>query len=225
MWSAILNFLKSYMNYHNSPNVVLTDLYFIPSLISLTTRITGFFIPIIDRYLNIRLIYFLSALFMTSGYAILYNTTKFIIFCIGISIFSIGRGLIIVPAFKNLWLYFPDKKGLISGLVYSSGSASDLIFTSLAFYIINPNYVSINKDGKYPYEVAENVKKLILIIAIICGCFSFSSVFLMHAYEDKKKDNKNSKLLNLSNIFLQVISSKEIYIISSMDLMATCKIL
>jgi hypothetical protein len=61
------------------------------------------------------------------------QTTDFYLF-IGLYSFGTGYGfgILYMPALKHSWLYFPSRKGLISGVIlsfYSLGSIIALIIT------------------------------------------------------------------------------------------------
>jgi OFA family oxalate/formate antiporter-like MFS transporter len=52
--------------------------------------------------------------------------------------------------------YYPEKKGLIYGLILCGLGFSLLVFNPILQYFINPNGISPNEDGYYPIEVVDN---------------------------------------------------------------------
>ena len=81
--------------------------------------------------------------------------------------FGICNGLTYMVATQHGWLWFPDKPGLVSGIIISGFGFGNLIFGNFATYLVNPdNEAAI--DGSYPESVNSKVPKMILILAI---CF------------------------------------------------------
>ena len=65
------------------------------------------------------------------------NFYVFAFFFVGIPGFC--AGIIYIPIFDNAFLYFPEKRGLISGIIASAGGFGGFSFSLLAQLIINPN--------------------------------------------------------------------------------------
>ena len=66
---------------------------------------------------------------------------------ISYALYGLGASATYFQTLRNCWKYFPNKKDLISGIVFSSFGLSSFIFTSIADHIINPD--NISKEGKY----------------------------------------------------------------------------
>jgi MFS transporter, OFA family, oxalate/formate antiporter len=109
--------------------------------------------------------------------------TKLNIVYLAMIISGLSIGFSYLAVIKNCWSYFPNRKGLISGLIMTGFGLSSFIFTSIADFIINPNSQLANKDGFYPPEIAMRVYKFIFIefiIMIIVGSFSVLMTFPNH---------------------------------------------
>lgn len=76
------------------------------------------------------------------------------------------------------WLWFPDKPGLVSGIILGGFGVGSLIFDNVLTHLINPDNISFNKEtGQYPKEVNDRFEKTwriligswILIAAVGCA--------------------------------------------------------
>ena len=91
---------------------------------------------------------------------------------------------------KNCWKYFPEKKDLMSGIIFSSFGLGSFVFTSIADYLINPD--NIAKDGKYyskqiSYRYLTYLKFFIFSIVILGAI----SIILNFPFEEEKINNYN----------------------------------
>lgn len=93
-------------------------------------------------------------------------------------IYGFGIGLSYYPILKTCWKYFPEKKGIITGIILCVFGFSPLVFTSLADAVINPDKVK-PEEGIYPPEIAENIKKYSLIMSIVIGVLGLIAMVLM----------------------------------------------
>ena len=112
---------------------------------------------------------------------------------------------------RNCWKYFPNRKDLISGLIFSSFGLSSFAFTSIADLIINPD--NIPNDGKY-YSKQISFRflkyiKLFIFCTVIIGAISS---ILCFPYEDENKinNNNNKEILNDSIISKSYLKNNEI---------------
>ena len=91
--------------------------------------------------------------------------------------------------------YFPEKKDLMSGIIFSSFGLSSFVFTSIADYIINPDNNA--KSGKYyskeiSYRYLTYIKFFIFCIVIL-GTISIIFIF---PFEEEKINNNNDNYEN-----------------------------
>lgn len=65
---------------------------------------------------------------------------NFYFFLLFYSIFAgVGYGIIYILPLKNAWLFFPDRKGMVGGIILSSHSFAAIGWTFLTVHLINPN--------------------------------------------------------------------------------------
>lgn len=83
-------------------------------------------------------------------------------------VFPIGIGLVYWPPIISAWEWFPNRKGLISGLIIGAFGFGAFIFGFVTTAIANPNDAKpqvpedgSTKDKLFPKEVAEKVPDMI----------------------------------------------------------------
>lgn len=97
--------------------------------------------------------------------------------------FPIGIGMVYWTPIMCGWEWFPENKGLISGLVVAGFGFGAFIFGFISTGIVNPNNLKANKpfvhdgtiDKIFPFEVAMRVPHMFRI------CLIFWSVFALIA--------------------------------------------
>ena len=129
-------------------------------------------------------------------HSLIYFSDNFWVIIGGFIFFGFGIGIGYYPILKNSWKYFPEKKGLITGIVLCAFGLSPFIFTTLADLIINPNgkYEYDKKKERYPKEVSENVRIFSLIMGVILFCFMVLSQILLCPLDDVVSTDKGYRL-------------------------------
>jgi OFA family oxalate/formate antiporter-like MFS transporter len=114
-------------------------------------------------------------------------------------LFGFCGSLTYFQSLKNCWKYFPDKKGLISGIIFSSFGLSSFIFTSLGDQIINPGKEPKKDDEYYSEEISEKFLtyiKVFIICIIIMGTLSCILCFPFKEETLKENDNCENNEIN-----------------------------
>ena len=197
-------YMISYLRYYQKPNetpITLNYTYFVMPILSITMGLGIPFSGILEFKLGTRLTIVYGSLYLILSSVIQYFSKNFILNMLAIFIFAIGFSLSIVIPGKNACMYFPKRRGLISGIL----SCLSAIFSSFLNIfgekvIINPD--SINPvRGYYIYDVAKNIRKY-YIFQICCVtvftilCVSFIIGFKMkgrgppHGKRGKKSKQK-----------------------------------
>ena len=67
-------------------------------------------------------------------------------------VFGFGSmcGLTYMVPVHHGWLWFPERAGLVSGIIIGGFGLGPLIFNNLSLAIINPDNVSIDEKGRFP---------------------------------------------------------------------------
>jgi len=95
-----------------------------------------------------------------------------------------------MPPLRNLWRFYPERKGLCTGIVLAFFGLSAVIFNAISNVIINPNQLELDpKTQFYPEEVGKNVPTFFFYCFVITISVGFLSVFLVFSFEEEKEDN------------------------------------
>ena len=180
-------YYKSYLYYNNINNISLLDLLYVAPVslacINMFPSITGF----LDNILGIRILTIISAISLLISQLIIYYSSKYYLLIIAYIIYGFAGSITLLPTIRNCWKYYPSKKGLISGILYSSCGLSSFLFTSIGDYIINPKAESEIEKDLYSKDVAMKYTKYLkffIICIIILG--SLSSIF---SFPFKEEEN------------------------------------
>lgn len=89
-------------------------------------------------------------------------TTFLPLFSIG---FGLCNGLTYMVPMQHGWLWFPERPGLVSGIIIGGFGIGTLVFGLVCSHIVNPDGEDA-VDGKFTPEVNDRVPKMQLILAI-----------------------------------------------------------
>ena len=199
-WSGINGYYISYLKYADSPTVEIKDGYFFMPLITFTTMCFSPLITIINEKISIKSISFISTiLIILTNICLYYSTNIFKVYGCMIC-YGIINSMNYMPIIRNCLLYFPQKKGLINGLVLFGYGTSSLIYNSIADYLINPSYKQINQStGFFDKEISDNIIIYLKFFNIFNGIMSILSFIMLFEYnyaDIKKNENNGSNTLD-----------------------------
>lgn len=107
-----------------------------------------------------------------------------------------------MPPLRTLWKYYPEKKGLCTGIILAAFGFSAMIFNKISDEIINPNKEEINLQTQfYSEEVGKNVPKFYLISFVIIIISGLLAVLLLFNYEEEGPSIKSYLNENIKVIF------------------------
>ena len=82
------------------------------------------------------------------------------------------------------WKYFPNNKGLVTGIVLCGFGFGPFFFNIITTHIVNPNNLKADSNGMFPPEVYQNVPKMFRILAACWFVLSVISIILFFPYEE-----------------------------------------
>ena len=182
----LIPYYKSFLYYKNNEEEKINELqlYFIaPTGIfvhNTLPSVTGF----LDNYLGTRILTIIGVLSLFSSQLIMYLFIDYYLLIISYALFGFCGSLTYFQTLKNCWKYFPNKKGLISGIIFSSFGLSSFIFTSIADLIINKDSISPEKDY-YPREISMKFLDYIKFYLICIISMGAVSSILCFPYEEE----------------------------------------
>ena len=125
------------------------------------------------------------------------NFTLFIIFygCIG----ALGCGVCYMAALVVSWEHFPERKGLVTGVIDGGYGLGSLAYVQIARAVVNPDNLeatidSGQKDLKYfDDRVAKNVPLMLRILSLIWAIQILVAVVLITRKETEESDEKSKE--------------------------------
>ena len=118
-WSNINVYLVSYLKQYNSPNIEIVDGFFLMPIVLVISNFSNYLGTTIEEKLGFKKCLILSLLMDCGSHFILIFTTRLVVIYFLMIIFGIAIGFSFIGITKNAWLYYPEKKGLISGIILS----------------------------------------------------------------------------------------------------------
>ena len=174
LWSSISNYVLSYMFMYDKS--IDQSGSFIFNVVILALSITGHWLGayLIDiKRVDVRLLTVGFGLFALIGIYISSYMTSLTLFTIFYGGFcGLGTGVIYMVAFITGWEWFPERRGLMTGISLFSYGLGSFFFTLLANNLINPNdlkpTIIINKDLRFfDEEIALNLPYMVRTLAYI----------------------------------------------------------
>lgn len=97
-------------------------------------------------------------------------------YCVG---FPFGIGITYWTPIMCGWEWFPNNKGLVSGLIIAGFGFGAFTFGFITTYIANPNNLAVDKKNQslFPREVSDNVPRMFHDCCCIWGIFVLIGVF------------------------------------------------
>jgi len=78
--------------------------------------------------------------------------------------FGLMNGLTYMVPVHHGWLWFPERSGLVSGIIIGGFGLGPLIFNNVSLSVINPHNVSIGEDGRFPDEINEKFIQMMMTV-------------------------------------------------------------
>jgi MFS transporter, OFA family, oxalate/formate antiporter len=133
--------------------------------------------------------------------------------------FGLGVGICYLVPLTCAWHYFPNRKGLVAGIILGGYGFGAFIFSFISTAIINPNNLrpDVVIDGTRIFtqsEIVDKVPYMIRLLVLAWACLVGISLILIkgdpHKWEKADKDShKNDLQIHLLNDSDEVIGHNE----------------
>ena len=193
-FANLIPYYQSFLYYkHNNTEVIsLMQLYFIAPIGIFVHNTFPSFMGIVDKKVGIRVLTFFATASLYFSQLIIYFSIEYYLLLISYALYGLAASATYFQTLRNCQKYFPHKKDLISGIVFSSFGLSSFIFTSIADHIINPD--NISKEGKYySKEISFRFLKYIKVFIFCIVILGSISSILCFPFEEENKINLNSE--------------------------------
>ena len=210
-----INYFYSYLQYTNENIFTRNE---VELLLSLSNIIYLFSLPCgiilhLKLNCNINTITGISLLLRISSIYILMHCSTNNLLIIYLILKSSSCGLCILPFILEIWKYFPNNKGIVTGIFFLGKGINGFLYDYISIKIINPQNINIIPiDNIYSIDVNENyfnyikISSIILcILSSLCQCLIYPYSIYVNYFDYKK--NKFKQKLNKGLI-------KDFYILS-----------
>lgn len=99
----------------------------------------------------------------------------------------------------NGWRYYPNNKGLVSGIILAGFGFGAFIFNFVSTAIVNPNNVS-DVGGYFPKSVADNVPRMIKILSACWLGISIAGIIMIFPYQSAEDKERKRMMLKEGTI-------------------------
>lgn len=102
-------------------------------------------------------------------------------------LFSIGygicNGLTYMVPMQHGWLWFPNKPGLVSGIIIGGFGIGTFVFSLVCTGLVNPDGIDA-VDGKFPDSVNERVPLMLKVFTVSNICIVLLALILIFPGKD-----------------------------------------
>ena len=203
LWGSINIYVASYYNKNYDPELQtdITSMCF-PIMAVACNVVVPISLKLCEK-LGLRLHCFIFTVVMSVCVFVSSYMTSFWYFVLLYGVgFGFGSGMIYLIPLYNCYKYFPNKRGLISGIIMGGYGVASLISSNIILSIVNPDNKKPGDDHFFPLEIANNVPKSLRIIAIFFfGLMILGIIFLFEfpmtpeeEHENEEENKKSSKI-------------------------------
>ena len=189
----MISYLHDFQDKDESP-LTQQHTYFLMPILTVTMGLGIPFSAILEFKIGTKITIFLGSIFLILSSTIQYFSHNFYLNLFGIFIFAIGLAISIAISGKNACMYFPSKRGMVSGFLALISAIVSSSFNLLGEkIIINPDSEE-PIDGYYPVDCSKNILHFYLFQMICVGVCTIICLLFIVPYKMKKSfGNKNKK--------------------------------
>ena len=167
----------SYYQVYSEHKFTKNKLYFVAPTGIFTFSVLGSVTGILDDKFGTRILNIAASILLLGSHLLIYFFKIYAVLIIAYILFGIGDSLTYFQSLKNCWKYFPEQKGLISGIVLSCFGLGAFIFTSIADGVIKSN------EGSKDEDIIKGFKKYLIIVLVCIGVAGTLSSILCFPYK------------------------------------------
>jgi len=185
---AFSSYMISYLHgFENGAYLTQQHAYFLMPILTVTMGLGIPFSAILEFKLGTQRSIILGSILLIISSGILYVSHSFYLNLLGVFIFAGGLAVSIAISGKNAFMYFPEKRGAVSGfLSLISAIVSSVLNLFGEKVIINPNSVD-PENGYYSVEVSKNILNYYLFQMACVGVCTLISILFIVPYKMKGK--------------------------------------
>ena len=193
-FSNLIPYYQSYLYYKHDENEKISaiQLYFLVPIGVFVQQFCPTFMGIIDKKLGIRILTIFTVISLYVSHIIIYFSIEYYLLIISYIFYGFALSCTYYQTVKNCWQFFPEKKDLMTGIIFSSFGLGSFAFTSIADEMINPD--NSQKEGKYySKEIAYNFLTFVKFEMFSIVILGSIACVLCFPYEEEEKNNNENK--------------------------------
>ena len=200
IWGGINIYAASYFKFNYDPDLNLDSTSIVFAVSSLFTPLGVFLSLRFSQKINYHIYFPVFGLFLVLSIFLSSYMTSFWLFVVLFSfMFGLGCGFFYVILMINAFEYFPNKKGVISGILMGIYGLGGFLFTLLMSWIINPeNQLPVKgPDGNNYFYDEKIYNKLPNALRILSYCFAglfFMGYLFIFPYKNEPEQNDEALL-------------------------------
>lgn len=189
-WGNIVVYVTSYFRIYDDSITLSTTFIVFPLTLAMGALSMQLGTLMID-YVHPKLHLFIGGLIFVISVMISAYMINFYLFLLFYAVFAgIGYGIMYMLPLKQAWLFFPNRKGMIGGIILASHSFAAIGWSFLCANLINPNnempnlFLNVGTALEVLFapdtDVAHNVKYMLNIVSYIELGLFLVAVILMN---------------------------------------------
>lgn len=135
----------------------------------------------------------ISVVIMLGSYILLLTQKNYYIIIGAMALFGMGDGIGNLSVINNGFKYFPDKKGIVNGVILAGMGFSAGVLTPIADRLINPDFAETEENGFYPPEVANRLILYIKLLIILFACLGLIAIVCTFPFVEDNKPLINNE--------------------------------
>ena len=185
-WSNLNTYFASYLKHNGNPDITPEDTSFLMPCIFIVQYCFMTIGVKLGNKIGTRFITLIGVIFMNLSYIFMMIFKNYYLILLSMGVFGLGDGLANLSVIKNGWKYYPDKLGLVNGIILGGLGLSSSVLTPIADYlIINPDKQKTDINGIYPKEVSNKLKNYLYFLSILFFILSIVAVCLTFNYQEE----------------------------------------
>ena len=179
-------YLISYLHIY-SDSIGLGNGYFLLPIMILFLFVFAAFGGPLERNLGVRITLLIGQAILVSGTVLMYFSKSIYLVYFIMILYGAGLGFSNLVMGKNLYMYYPNIRGLITGVISSSITLGAAVFNIIGELLINKTHAQ--PEPFYPEEVAKNIKFFYLLQMSVIGIFSILAAILVVPYQEPANES------------------------------------
>ena len=183
----IISYYEVFSNYKFNKK----QLYFVAPAGIFTFNAFTFVMGLLDDKFGTRVSNIIAPVLILTYQLLMYFFKVYAVLIISYILLGLANSLTYFQSLKNCWKYFPEQKGLVSGILFSFSGLGPFIFTSIADGVVKAD----EKEGKRDEQIVKSFKLYLLIVLICIIIFGILASVLCFPYKKVDEYIAGLKLL------------------------------